>query len=200
MEEYIVKTTDGRFRCTLCQDFSSDKKWYVKRHVDSHKKGDAEILCNKGCTKNKGHYHCLCGCKKTFDRLSRYRNHLDKQNNPKVSSITDVTNSNANSIKQNEENVCSVTNVSKVNFPECNQFMWKNNLKEHIRRRHREKDLNEKPSRSHQGTCVDKNNGIFLISETRSGVHYPIHVQKLIRGNSNPKIALNQASAMLISP
>lgn len=71
----------------------------------------------------------------------------------------------------------------KVKCHECGDSMWRQNLKNHIARVHTPKE-EVVPSALYEGACVDKQNGVYLISETRTGVQHPIHVQKLIRGNA----------------
>ena len=81
--------------------------------------------------------------------------------------------------------------LPKENKPEhvkCDQcgmiLKYRRNLKTHIQRAHSSKERKV----IHNGVCIDRNNGVYLVSETRSGVQYPIHVQKLIRGNTIPRI------------
>ena len=77
---------------------------------------------------------------------------------------------------------------NKEKCPHCSEKMLSKNLKVHISRKHSPSLTTEVKEKNHEGVCVDRKNGIYLVSEKSSGVLYPIHVQKLISGNKDTKI------------
>ena len=70
-------------------------------------------------------------------------------------------------------------NSKKIRCEFCNLEVWKKNLKKHVERCHTDSSTRSS-ERVHQGSCIDPENGIFLVSETLTGIQYPVHVQKYV--------------------
>ena len=69
-----------------------------------------------------------------------------------------------------------------VKFSECGLSIRSNNLKRHVRNKHSSSQY--KPSVA----CVDKDFAIYMVPKYRSGLKYPIHLQKLLHGSADCKI------------
>ena len=178
--------------------------------------GESIYLCKKGCTKdNLGHYHCICGCQKILSKKKRLIAHLNSSKESSMN-VNPINAAHLNSSKESSMNVNPINaeNISekacqdddfendfdserimlkkasgeKVACSECNLVLYRKNMKEHILRKHTENVNRQYLNHMHEGRCIDKTNGVYLVSETRSGIQHPIHVQKLIRGNFPPKI------------
>ena len=69
-----------------------------------------------------------------------------------------------------------------VKSSECGLSIQSNNLKRHVRNKHSPSQY--KPSVA----CADKDLAIYMVPKDRSGLRYPIHVQKLLHGSADCKI------------
>ena len=84
----------------------------------------------------------------------------------------------------------------KVQCEQCDHPpMHRKNLKTHCKRKH--EAIQSPVPDAHNGVCVDKNHGIYLVSESRTGVQHPIHVQKLWRTNSVAKVFCESRKCMV---
>ena len=78
------------------------------------------------------------------------------------------------------EKICTIT---KVSCNKCIEVMLKKNLKTHMLRKHckHTKGLIN-AQRYHDGVCIDKSAGIYLVADTLKGSDNPVHVQKSLIG------------------
>ena len=74
--------------------------------------------------------------------------------------------------------------------------MLRKNIKRHKTRWHKGKSTIG-ANYHHKGLCVDKINGIYLISKAVSGVLYPLHVQKRICGSGSNVVRWESNSCIL---
>ena len=99
-------------------------------------------------------------------------------------------------VQEMEEEQCP---QGKVRCPHCpdRKVMWRQNLKVHISRAHTPKGEDNASFQAHEGACVDKVNGIYLVSETATSVQHLIHVQKLICGNAPALISCESKECVI---
>ena len=172
----------NKYSCKLCG--SNNKFWFEKKahhhvynvHVKPKviDKGFTMLLCKKNdenCLQ-KGHYHCYSCCK-SFPK-DRFLDHL------RVLKCKKVNESPADGSSVTTEETTSDTKVNvNVNCHICDKNMLRKNLKRHILERHNPvKVAKINPRRFLDGICIDRNSGIYMVSEFIRGFHYPIHVQK----------------------
>ena len=101
-----------------------------------------------------------------------------EENKDEVSTIKD-----ASLVIGNEPQIhkkCIKENKPRVSCTECGNMMRKDCLSRHIKQFHQEKV----PSRC---VCVNENDAVYMVTKTKSGVGYPIHVQKLLHGTKAKK-------------
>ena len=205
MEEVESRDQKGLYICKLCMNYKPKEKGQVVRHLEqkhNHHKlvwmNHTVYLCNRGCHQNgKGHYHCP-SCGHISDRIGRLRVHLSnkcatkgKKNNRNTGNDESTGLTGASSrVSAPDEVAEEQVEEGKVRCPYCPKpnIMWRQNLKLHIRRNHTSEEEGIASLPIHQGACVDRNNGIYLVSETPTGIQHPVHVQKLIRGNTQTQI------------
>ncbi|XP_006825074.2 uncharacterized protein LOC102807956, partial [Saccoglossus kowalevskii] len=63
----------------------------------------------------------------------------------------------------------------------CSRIMQKKHLSRHSREMH-SKRLTVRQERHHKSVCVDKKNGIYMVSKVMQGTGYPLHIQKIVAG------------------
>ena len=212
---------DGKYVCLLCINFVSETQFYAERHFQqAHRNhsiecdGEQAFICKKGC-KKKGHYHCPLGCKKSFEKKGDFSKHWVKCNSrqdpskveipaanvivdpPVATTIVDPPVPVAPSVDVDPLVSKSKSSVSKVPCPHCYAPpMHRKNLGMHMKRKHDAgKDVRDFPL--HKGVSVDHKRGIYLITENRNGVLYPVHVQKLLHSSGAAKVFCESRKCMV---
>lgn len=157
------------------------------------------------------HFHCPV-CQSTILNRDPFIKHLklhDSKETPQIHKNGDCEMDNEESKetatnKDNEEDRSSVdhekysdedSTISRKTIPEmkecsiCGKSMCRKSLARHYR------DIHEKEIVS-VATCVDEDNGIFLVrNSSRGGVGYPVHVKKVM-GSENVGIQCEKSECM----
>ena len=178
----------NHFHCPSCKKCVRQKGIFLK-HLSLHEQNKKYILNEIVGVKNTDISH--------EDRETINIKHQTENNSPfkiKKNIAAEVESENQDESAEQKAQSISVEKdeqsrrkIKGSSFPivkcsECGLSIRSNNLKRHIRNKHSSSQY--KPFVAH----VDKDLAIYMVPKYRSGLRYPIHVQKLLHGSADCKI------------
>ena len=186
---------------------------HVKKYHFNHsfqQDGWRMFLCKRGCYKGI-HYHCY-HCEELFYRKDRFQKHLANILGSSLSASLAIPSAETTTVTQavplttisSEAVVRTSTTTAiaatdstttakpsaavtkKMKCPVCNLEVTKKHYKTHYYNKHvKEGEKGISRERYHHGSCIDVDNGIFLVSGTLKGVQHLVHVQKYTMGSKS---------------
>ncbi|XP_073703771.1 uncharacterized protein [Garra rufa] len=172
------------FTCPFCTADACKPRQYhqIMTHLAGHKLRSVEYgdfvmySCNIGCgTKKSRHFHCF-KCPKTYTSKSDLKRHLCSAH-----PISPETQPRPLEIAAHP--IIATRKQISVQCPHCGLSLNSKNLKKHIERKHLEAS-HPTPSVL-PAQCVDKKNGLYVVSESFCEPYTLIHVVKRFWGSSH---------------
>nr|XP_003200180.3 uncharacterized protein si:ch73-341k19.1 isoform X2 [Danio rerio] len=217
------------FTCPFCtSDVYKPRQYHqIMTHIAIHKLraveyGDQVIYkCSLGCGEKTRHFHC-CQCPKTYINISDLKRHLCRVHpiapstpEPQPGSpLSSFSVSPVGSPLQEPSSLLPAPNLSAkivirkriVQCPHCGLNLNSKNLKKHIERKHQ---TSTHPIASTlPAQCVDKKNGIYVVSESFLEPCTLVHVAKRFWGSThkvmcemdicNSRVAMAQRNQLLV--
>nr|XP_021322522.1 uncharacterized protein si:ch73-341k19.1 isoform X3 [Danio rerio] len=217
------------FTCPFCtSDVYKPRQYHqIMAHLAGHKLraveyGDQVIYkCSLGCGEKTRHFHC-CQCPKTYINISDLKRHLCRVHpiapstpEPQPGSpLSSFSVSPVGSPLQEPSSLLPAPNLSAkivirkriVQCPHCGLNLNSKNLKKHIERKHQ---TSTHPIASTlPAQCVDKKNGIYVVSESFLEPCTLVHVAKRFWGSThkvmcemdicNSRVAMAQRNQLLV--
>ncbi|XP_052473503.1 zinc finger protein 319 isoform X5 [Carassius gibelio] len=209
------------FTCPFCTtDVCKPRQYHqIMTHIAGHKLRAVEYgdhvmySCNIGCGKRPKHFHC-CKCPKTYINKSDLKRHLcsahpmapETQPVGRPLQLPSLQQPAPCSLKLAAHPVMVKRKQISVQCPHCGLNLNSKNLKKHIERKHHEVLHPETSVLPAQ--CVDKKNGLYVVSESFSEPCTFIHVVKKFWGSShkvmcemdicNSRVEMAQKSELLV--
>ncbi|XP_052473500.1 zinc finger protein 319 isoform X2 [Carassius gibelio] len=209
------------FTCPFCTtDVCKPRQYHqIMTHIAGHKVRAVEYgdhvmySCNIGCGKRPKHFHC-CKCPKTYINKSDLKRHLcsahpmapETQPVGRPLQLPSLQQPAPCSLKLAAHPVMVKRKQISVQCPHCGLNLNSKNLKKHIERKHHEVLHPETSVLPAQ--CVDKKNGLYVVSESFSEPCTFIHVVKKFWGSShkvmcemdicNSRVEMAQKSELLV--
>ncbi|XP_016088956.1 zinc finger protein 574 isoform X2 [Sinocyclocheilus grahami] len=177
------------FTCPFCAtDVCKPRQYHqIMTHLAGHKLraveyGDFVIYsCNIGCGKKARHFHC-CKCPKTYFKKSELKRHLCRAH-PIAPEAPSLQPPAPGPLELPARPVMAKRKQISAQCPHCGLSLNSKNLKKHIERKHHEA-LHTLTSVL-PAQCVDKKNGLYVVSESFCEPCTPIHVVKKCWGSSH---------------
>ncbi|XP_050986323.1 uncharacterized protein si:ch73-341k19.1 isoform X3 [Labeo rohita] len=172
------------FTCPFCTTDACKPRQYhqIMTHIAGHKLRAVEYgdfvmySCNIGCGTKKGrHFHC-CECPKMYTSKSDLKRHL-------CSTHPIAPETRPRPLELAAPPVIAKSKKMSVQCLHCGLSLNSKNLKKHIERKHSEA-LHPITSVL-PAECVDKKNGLYVVSESFCEPFTPIHVVKRFWGSSH---------------
>ncbi|XP_005157922.3 uncharacterized protein si:ch73-341k19.1 [Danio rerio] len=217
------------FTCPFCtSDVYKPRQYHqIMAHIAGHKLraveyGDQVIYkCSLGCGEKTRHFHC-CQCPKTYINISDLKRHLCRVHpiapstpEPQPGSpLSSFSVSPVGSPLQEPSSPLPAPKLSAkivirkriVQCPHCGLNLNSKNLKKHIERKHQ---TSTHPIASTlPAQCVDKKNGIYVVSESFLEPCTLVHVAKRFWGSThkvmcemdicNSRVAMAQRNQLLV--
>ncbi|XP_059363367.1 uncharacterized protein si:ch73-341k19.1 isoform X2 [Carassius carassius] len=209
------------FTCPFCTtDVCKPRQYHqIMTHIAGHKLRAVEYgdhvmySCNIGCGKRAKHFHCY-KCPKTYINKSDLKRHLCSAHPmaPETQPVgrplqgPSLQQPAPCSLKLAAHPVMAKRKQISVQCPHCGLSLNSKNLKKHIERKHHEVLHPETSVLPAQ--CVDKKNGLYVVSESFSEPCTFIHVVKKFWGSShkvmcemdicNSRVEMAQRSELLV--